>query len=218
MSVRSTTTPGAAERILDAADRLLARFGYRKMTVEDLAREVGVGKGTIYLSFESKESIALSCIDRMVERLFDRMRAIAARPDSAAARLRAMLVERVMHRFDYASAHSSSLDDLLAALRPRLLARRTGYFKAEAELLAKVLVEGRRDGTFEVSDPLETAHGLVLATNALLPYSLSVYELGRRAEIERHTEHIAGLLLNGILSRDRARHSVRTARTRNRQR
>jgi AcrR family transcriptional regulator len=215
MSVRSTTTPGAAERILDAADRLLARFGYRKMTVEDLAREVGVGKGTIYLSFESKESIALSCIDRMVERLLARMRATAARSDPAAARLRAMLVERVMHRFDYASAHSSSLDDLLAVLRPRLLSRRAGYFKAEAELLAKVLVDGRRDGTLEVGDPHETAHGLVLATNALLPYSLSVYELGRRPEIERRAEHIAGLLLNGLLARGRARHTVRAARKRN---
>ena len=31
--------------ILDAADRLLARYGYRKMTMDDLAREVGIGQG-----------------------------------------------------------------------------------------------------------------------------------------------------------------------------
>src|SRR6185437_8688573 len=87
------------DAILDAADRLLARFGYRKMTVEDLAREAGIGKGTVYRSFDSKQSVALGCIDRMVARLLERLRAIAAGPDSAAGRLRAMLVERVMHRF-----------------------------------------------------------------------------------------------------------------------
>ena len=55
--------------ILEAADRLLARYGYKKMTIDDLAQEVGVGKGTIYLHFSSKEEVALSRVDRMLERI-----------------------------------------------------------------------------------------------------------------------------------------------------
>ncbi len=34
------------DKILDATERLLARYGYAKMTVEDIAREAGIGKGT----------------------------------------------------------------------------------------------------------------------------------------------------------------------------
>ena len=49
-----------SDLILDAADRLLARYGYRKMTIDDVAKEVGIGKGTIYLHFKSKEEIALA--------------------------------------------------------------------------------------------------------------------------------------------------------------
>ena len=71
-----TEWPAPAEKILDAADRLLARFGYRKMTVEDLAKEAGIGKGTVYLSFDAKPDIALACIDRMVARLLARLEAI----------------------------------------------------------------------------------------------------------------------------------------------
>ncbi len=56
-------------RVLDATDRLLARYGYRKMTVDDIAAEAGIGKGTVYLAFSSKEDVALSCIDRMVDGL-----------------------------------------------------------------------------------------------------------------------------------------------------
>ncbi len=190
--------PETSERILDAADRLLGRFGYRKTTVEDLAREAGIGKGTVYLSFESKESIALACIDRMVDRLLGRLRAIAVTPESPARRVRAMLIERVMHRFDYAAQHSTSVEELVASLRPRLLERRAGYFRAEAELLAAVITEGRRTASFLVSDPHEAAYALVLATNALLPYSLAVHELGRRADIERRAGHIAELLLHGL--------------------
>ncbi|HEV2580965.1 MAG TPA: helix-turn-helix domain-containing protein [Ktedonobacteraceae bacterium] len=38
-----------AERLLDVAAALLVRWGYRKTTLDDVAREAGVGKGTIYL-------------------------------------------------------------------------------------------------------------------------------------------------------------------------
>ena len=53
------SSPSTREAILDATDRLLARYGYKKMTIEDLAREVGIGKGSVYLHFPSKEEIAL---------------------------------------------------------------------------------------------------------------------------------------------------------------
>jgi AcrR family transcriptional regulator len=61
------------EAILDATERLLARYGYRKMTVEDIAREVGIGKGSIYLHFSSKEEVVLSHVDRIVQRLKERL-------------------------------------------------------------------------------------------------------------------------------------------------
>lgn len=45
---------GKAARILDEAENLLVRFGYRKTTVDDVARRAGVGKGTVYLYWPSK--------------------------------------------------------------------------------------------------------------------------------------------------------------------
>jgi len=73
--------------ILDATDRLLARFGYRKMTVEDIAAEAGIGKGTVYLHFSSKEEVVLSRVDRMVDQLKERLREIAHSDAPVAERL-----------------------------------------------------------------------------------------------------------------------------------
>ncbi len=53
------------EAILDAVGRLLLKYGYRKMTVEDIAREAGIGKGSVYLHFPSKEEVALGWFDRV---------------------------------------------------------------------------------------------------------------------------------------------------------
>jgi AcrR family transcriptional regulator len=113
------------DAILDATDRLLARFGYRKMTVEDIAVEAGIGKGTIYLHFASKEEVVLSHVDRIVDRLKQQHLAIIARSEiTAPERIRQMLLARVLFRFDSIQHYTQSLNDLLAALRPGLLARR----------------------------------------------------------------------------------------------
>src|SRR5437667_6530190 len=90
------------EVILDAADRLIERFGYKKMTMDDLAQEVGIGKGTIYLYFPSKEEVALSCFERTTRRIQDRLRSIAVSGELPETRLREMLIARILLRFDAA--------------------------------------------------------------------------------------------------------------------
>jgi AcrR family transcriptional regulator len=187
--------------ILDATERLLARYGYRKMTVEDIAREVGVGKGTIYLHFTSKEEIVLSHVDRIVDRLKERLQAIALSDATAGVRLRLMLLTRVLFRFDSIQHYTQSLDDLLAVLRPGLLARRAQYFDDEARILADVLNQGRDAGEFEFDDTLSTAYALLHATNSLLPYSLSTTELGERENVKEKTAAVADLMLHGLLRR-----------------
>jgi AcrR family transcriptional regulator len=189
------------EAILDATDRLLARYGYRKMTVEDIAVEAGIGKGSIYLHFSSKEEVVLSHIDRIVERLKERLVDIGRSNQSAADRLKLMLLTRVLLRFDSIQHYTQSLNDLLAALRPGLLARRAEYFKAEARIFADVLKAGRETGELSFKDELATAHALLQATNGLLPYSLSTTELGEREEVEQRTLDVADLLLHGLISR-----------------
>jgi AcrR family transcriptional regulator len=189
------------DAILDATDRLLARFGYRKMTVEDISVEVGIGKGTIYLHFTSKEEIVLSHIDRIVERVKERLREIAGSDAPAAERLRLMLVTRVMFRFDSIQHYTQSLNDLLAALRPGLMARRAQYFEAEAEIFAALLIAGRESGEFDFRDENATARALLQATNGLLPNSLSTTELGKREEVEQRATDVADLVLGGLLKR-----------------
>jgi len=190
------------ESILDATDRLLARYGYRKMTIEDIAREVGIGKGSVYLHFQSKEEVVLSHIDRIVERLKERLWALARSEAAAGVRLRLMLLARVLYRFDSVQHYTQSLDDLLAALRPNVLARRARYFDDEARIFAQVLGEGRDSGEFVFDDALSTAYALLHATNSLLPYSLSTSELGERDEVKERTTQIADLILHGLLLRD----------------
>jgi AcrR family transcriptional regulator len=200
--MRTTLAPAQIrDAILNAAERLLAHYGYRKTTLDDIAREAGIGKGTVYLYFPSKEEVALCTIDRIVDRLLDRLRALAASETPVTERLRAMLLTRVLFRFDSVKDYSRSLDELLGALRTAYLARRQRYFDAEADVFARVLREGQEAGLFQVADVQATAHTLLLATNSLLPSGLSVRELGKRKDVQEKASRIAELLLAGLKRR-----------------
>jgi AcrR family transcriptional regulator len=199
--VEISTKLDVRSAILDATDVLLARFGYRKMTVEDIATEAGIGKGTVYLHFSSKEEVVLSHIDRIVERLKVQLWSIANSDAPARERLRQMLLQRVLYRFDSVQHYTQSLNDLLAALRSGFLQRRARYFDEEAQIFLDLLDRGRAAGEFEFEDSLSVAYALLNATNGLLPYSLSATELGAREDVEEKAGAIADLLVKGLSKR-----------------
>jgi len=51
------------ERILETAGRLFMSYGFKRVSMDEIARGAGVGKGTVYQLFESKEELMLSVVD-----------------------------------------------------------------------------------------------------------------------------------------------------------
>jgi AcrR family transcriptional regulator len=78
-----------ADRILDTARDLLLAWGYRRVTIDELARRAGVGKGTIYLHWRSREEVfhAVSA------------REAAAMTDAIVGALRNDPAEVALHRY-----------------------------------------------------------------------------------------------------------------------
>lgn len=67
------------ERVLDTAAELLVRWGYQRVTIDEVARHAGIGKGTVYLHFHSKDALFLTVLLRahrqIVAAMADRMEA-----------------------------------------------------------------------------------------------------------------------------------------------
>jgi AcrR family transcriptional regulator len=53
-----------ADRILDAAARLLLRYGHDRTTINDIAREAGVAKGRVYAHWRSRDRLFLALLRR----------------------------------------------------------------------------------------------------------------------------------------------------------
>ena len=63
-SAKSERRVARAHRILDAASSLILRWGYNKTTIDDVARQAGVAKGTIYLHWNTRDELFAALIHR----------------------------------------------------------------------------------------------------------------------------------------------------------
>lgn len=62
------------DRILDAAEACVARWGVAKTTIDDLAREAGCSRATVYRAFPGgRDVVFLAAGARELQRFFDRL-------------------------------------------------------------------------------------------------------------------------------------------------
>jgi len=82
---------GSDERwlaILEAGSRVFRRLGYAHATLEDVAREVGINRATLYYYVAHKEELLIAILDEPVHRMTSDLREISALPLTPADRLR----------------------------------------------------------------------------------------------------------------------------------
>jgi AcrR family transcriptional regulator len=77
-----TSQRDRGERILDAAAELVLRWGYKRVTIEEVAKRAGIGKGTVYLHFRSRTWLFACVLMRESLAIVDEL-AAAVRRDPA---------------------------------------------------------------------------------------------------------------------------------------
>src|SRR4029078_10561601 len=63
---RGQTTDELGARMLDATITCLARFGVAKTTIDDVAREAGCSRATVYRYHANRNALVLAAVDREI--------------------------------------------------------------------------------------------------------------------------------------------------------
>ncbi|HPB67540.1 MAG TPA: TetR/AcrR family transcriptional regulator [Candidatus Omnitrophota bacterium] len=72
-------SPDVREKILSAAEKRMMTFGYRKVLVDEIARDLAMSKNTIYKHFQSKTDIAILLFERLKIRINKNQQDVQAR-------------------------------------------------------------------------------------------------------------------------------------------
>jgi AcrR family transcriptional regulator len=73
-SVLSSDAAEARRQILAAAESVIARYGVSKTTMDDIGKQAGVSRPTVYRYFGDRDNLLAALIERRARMLFDRAR------------------------------------------------------------------------------------------------------------------------------------------------
>ncbi|MFF8279208.1 TetR family transcriptional regulator [Streptomyces lateritius] len=153
-----------AERILEATEEVLRRYGPAKATVVDVARVLGVSHGSVYRHFRTKAALREAVTHRWLTRAEDALAELVETSDRPAAeKLRSWFAGL----FE-AKRHKAGDDPELFATYGVLIDGSSGVVEQHIDVLigqVRVIVEeGVRGGEFTAADPGVTARALFDAT------------------------------------------------------
>jgi TetR/AcrR family fatty acid metabolism transcriptional regulator len=147
------------QAILQAARQVFARKGYEPATLEAVAREAGLAKGTLYLYFRDKEDLYFHTVQDMLDNLQASIQEQSERPEGALQKLRAI----AEGQFAFFARHRDTMqlfapfsNPSLLRLHKRLIGSMMERWGAHVQRISALVEEGQRTGA--VRRDLEARH------------------------------------------------------------
>jgi AcrR family transcriptional regulator len=182
------------QRILDAAGKLFERYGFGKTTVADIAREAGIGKGSVYLEFPGKEDVFLALVEEHEREILAEVRRVAARSGSVEARLIEVALVRPRRNVEALSS-LPEVFEILATLRGRVADLVCPYQAQCVSVVADLLCEGVDTGLFPACDCGDAAGHFYRAFDVSFVFAMNGMCWG---EIEAALRHLGRMLIHGL--------------------
>ncbi len=184
--------------ILAAAKRLLVHYGPAKTTIADIAREAGVGVGTVYLEFPAKDAIFAELASDRHRAVLEAMKRAWREAEADDARALGALFEartQAFLRLADEGAHACDLVFCRTTATKRVSER---YAAEEHALFCTFLESAARRGAFELASPALVATLLQRAYLSFTPPYLYEYP---RGDLPALLRGMHALLLEGLRSR-----------------
>ncbi|MBN2398556.1 MAG: TetR/AcrR family transcriptional regulator [Deltaproteobacteria bacterium] len=183
--------------ILDAAIGLLMRDGIQGLTMERVAAEAGVAKGTLYVYFKNKEEILDAAVETSFDPLIGELSSLL-NDDQTPDR---KLAEFSLCHLRFFDEHR----DLIRVIfydRERIHSEKNHYtderYRNIVQQVADVLDEGVRRGLFVSLDSTRIA-AMFIETN--MGMVMQRIHDGISGDVEKDAKQVTDLLMNGLKRR-----------------
>jgi AcrR family transcriptional regulator len=185
------------KKVIIAAGQIFSRYGFRKTTMNEIARELKMGKSSIYYYFESKEEIFESVVLYEANILRNELTAAIKSVESPVEKVRNYVFVR-MKAFEklsnyYNAIFDKNLDhfDFIENIRAR-------YDREELAILRLLLWHGARENVFNVTNSEYTALAVQTTLKGL---EVPLFWKKKEENIEKRLNAILDVLFNGILKK-----------------
>lgn len=140
----TVTAPSTADRILEAAEQCIRRYGLRRVSMGDVARAAGLSRGSVYNHFQDREALVDAVLERAADRFVAGSETSVRRRRTLAAQVAEAAVFIRTHQHDpLLTVTAGGEESLLASL---LTARIDGLVARWIEFWQPYLADAERRG------------------------------------------------------------------------
>ena len=186
--------------ILNKAKELIGRLGFKKTTMDDIAKAIGMGKASIYYYFSSKEDILREIIESEGQKLREMIEKEVGKGKNAKDKLRRYAITRFKFLRKLGIYYTTIKDELYRNLD--FIEKERHKFDAfDFGVIKSILDEGVKSGEFKPIDTEYYAHLLLVAIRGLeFPVVLgeSFSPPGRKVSVDYAINTYLDILLHGI--------------------
>jgi AcrR family transcriptional regulator len=165
------------QSIQEAAIRVISRKGMAAATMQEIAEEAGIAKGTIYLYFRDREELVEKTFETAIGQLHARLDAAMEVAGSFEERLRALITAQFSffseNREFFRLYHSLRMPQGSATQQRRQKRTCQPQFRARVDRLAGVLKQAMDAGEVRPLDPARLALFLIEGSIAIVLERLS---------------------------------------------
>jgi AcrR family transcriptional regulator len=152
------------DRILEAAEDVLRRFGPAKANVVDVARALGVSHGSVYRHFPSKAALRDAVTERWLARVSEPLAAVVSDDSPAPERLRRWFdLLRALKRSKLVDEPELFATYMAIAMDAREVI--TAHVDILAGQITRIIADGVARGEFAVADPAAAGRAVFDATS-----------------------------------------------------
>lgn len=185
------------ETILQIAQEIFSKFGYKKTTLDDIANAVRKGKSSLYYYFSSKEDLFQAVIAKEVDILKQALEKVVFRSMDPEEKLREYILTKLRTFRDLANLYNALENDVTAIGFINDIKEKNE--KDEIRMIKRILIEGVRRDKFQIDDLNLTAIGISMTIKGL-EMPLSTGEYGSY-DIETSVDNLVRIICYGIMRR-----------------
>jgi AcrR family transcriptional regulator len=195
-------TKDKKQLILDAAETLLHKYGYSKTSLDDIAKEAGLGKGTIYYYFESKEEIFIAVAKDHSDKYFSLIKKSIASKKGFADKFATSLHMPIKLVYEHAPVLLDAIKNIPPHYLPTLDKFRAESKKRMISILNDVIQDGLEEGVITETIPAERLVNIIFDWFLMGDSNIIVQHPEEFiAKAEADYEWIVQLMLYGLIKR-----------------
>ncbi|CUS97702.1 transcriptional regulator, TetR family [Candidatus Kryptobacter tengchongensis] len=184
------------DEIVEIARDIFARFGFRKTTMEEIAKAVKKAKSSLYYYFQSKEEVFQAVIEQEAKVLREKIKKAMDQEETPQGKLRAYIIARMKALKQLANFYSALKDEYLENYR-FIEKFRKKYDEEETNAINEILKEGVENGIFKVKDIEMTTLAILIA---LKGFESWIFQ-GNTKWTEKDIDNLLDILFYGIIKK-----------------